>query len=137
MEFILRVGIPIYESLVCFAYNGLGGKLLKHFPEVVVEEEWFEIGEYSRLESFLKSKETDAEISKTMLRQLRAKQIAHGPTLRFSMPSSDKGIPISGSFNRWGLTFKRQSQFAEDDQTRILEFLSSLGLGTVENYSVE
>lgn len=137
MEFILRVGIPIYESLLCFAYSGLGEKLLEHFPEVVVEEEWFEIGEYSRLENFLQSEETDAEIRKTMLRQIRSKQIAHGPTLRFSMPSSDEGIPISGTFNRWGLTFMRPSQFAKHDRTRILEFLASLGHGTIEEYSGE
>lgn len=137
MEFILRVSIPIYDSLVCFAYSTLGVKLTEYFPGLVVEKEWFEIGEYSRLEDYLENNQTDAEIRKTMLRQIRSKQIAVGPTLRFSMPSSDEGIPISGTFNRWGLTFKRPSQFAEHDRTRILEFLASLGHGTVEEYSRE
>ncbi len=137
MEFILRVSIPIYDSLVCFAYCTLGVKLTEYFPGLAVEEEWLEIGEYSRLEDFLENKQTDAEIRRTMLRQIRLKQISQGPTFKFDMPSSDQGIPILGTFNRWGLTFKRPSQFAEHDRTRILEFLASLGHGTVEEYSRE
>lgn len=137
MEFIIRVGIPIYDSLVCFAYSGLAVKLSEHFPEVAIEEEWLEMIEYSRLEDFLRSNQTDAEIGKTMLRQMRSKQISHGPTSRFGIPSSDGGLAISGTFNRWGVTFKRSSPFGEPDRMKILQFLSSLEHGTIEEYSLE
>ncbi|WP_395751578.1 hypothetical protein [Prosthecobacter sp.] len=137
MDFILRVGIPIYDSLVCFAYSGLGAKLTETFPELTIGEDWFEIGEYSRLEDFLEDQQICADQRKDMLRQLRGKQIAQGPTLQFSMPSSDQGIPTSGTFNRWGVTFKRSLPFTEHDRTRILQFLTSLGHGAVEEYALD
>ncbi len=83
MDFILRVGIPIFDSLVCFAASGLIAKLTDAFPDLAIEEEWCEIGEYSRLESFVENNPVDTEIGKTMLRQLRTKQVSHGPTFRF------------------------------------------------------
>jgi hypothetical protein len=136
MTHICRLSIPIYETVLCLAYFGAADRLMRAFPEAVFEDEWLEISEYQRLERFLVQSETDATIGSTMLRQLRSKQLSHGPTLAFHLPPSEGEPMIRGSFNRWGFTFASNEAFGEPLRVRIFAFLQSFTIGTVECYTV-
>ena len=135
MTHVCRLSIPIYETVLCLAYSGAADRLLQSFPEAVLEDEWLEIAEYQRLECFLEQSETDATIGSTMLRQLRSKQLSHGPTLAFRLATSE-AAPIRGTFNRWGFTFTSDEAFGETTRLRIVTFLRSFGIGTTECYTI-
>ena len=132
MAHICRLTLEIHDSLLCIGYSAAAERLVQTFPDAVIGEEWFETGEYQRLEAHLASSGTDTSIARTMLRQLRSRQLAHGPTLLFSHPASE-GIPaFRGSFNRWGFTFTAQEALPEQLRTRMISFLESFGIGRVE-----
>lgn len=137
MTHIHRLEIPIYDSLLCLAYSGAGEKLRDAFPAAVMGEDWFEIGEYNRLEEFLREREVNRETAETMLRQIRSKQLSHGPTLMFEIPATETCPSIQGSFNRWGFTFRSSQPLPPEMDAAISTFLHSFGIGTVESYVQE
>ncbi|TLD70523.1 hypothetical protein FEM03_12420 [Phragmitibacter flavus] len=129
------MSIPIYETVLWLAYSGAADRLLQSFPEAVLEDEWLEVAEYQQLECLLEQSETDATIGSTMLRQLRSKQLSHGRTVAFRLATSE-AAPICGTFNRWGFTFTSEEAFGEATRLRIVVFLQSFGIGTMECYTI-
>ena len=133
-EYILKLEIPIYESALCLAYSKITVLLREAFPGFESIEEWAEVAEYERLQSFIAAGSVEKDVGEGMLKQLRTKQISHGPTFRFSIEAAD-GLPrIEGSHYRWGITFKRSSPFSESDDSSIRAFLNSLEVGQVKSW---
>lgn len=134
---VISLRIPIYDSLLCLSYSAVLAKLEESFPSIQVEEEWTEVAEYKRLEEFVRSENLDSDRGEMMLRQLRSKQISHGPSFRLSMSAFDGDPKIEVSHFRWGITFRRTAPFSDTDADSIATFLTSIGIGTVESYTNE
>lgn len=137
MANVIWLRIDIYDSVLCLAYSGTAERLIAAFPQTTFEDDWAEIAEYQTLEAFVRSKEMPGEQRETMLRQLRTKQISHGPTLRFSLQGPDDEKITRGSIFRWGITFRRNSEFTDEATVQLVQFLNSFGVGEVESYSDE
>ena len=132
-KYILRLDIPIYESELCLAYSKVSERLRKAFLGFESIEEWTELGEYERLQSAIAEGAISMDKGEEMLRQLRSKQISHGPSFRFSIEADDGAPRIEGSHNRWGITFQRAVPFSESDAALIHEFLSSFQVGQIKS----
>ncbi len=65
---VIKLRIPIYDSVLCLSYSSIRVGLEEAFPSIQSVEEWTEVGEYKRLEEFVRSKDLDPERCETMLR---------------------------------------------------------------------
>ncbi len=137
MKHISRLTIPINDSVLCLACSGAADRLLEAFPDAEINGEWVEVTEYRHFVNFLRENATDGATAETMLRQLRSKHIAHGPTCRFRIPASEIRQEIRGSFNRWGFTFTSLQPFHPVVLSQIKAFLDSFGIGEFECYTEE
>ncbi len=135
MTHVIQLSIPIYESMLCLAYSGPCDRLLQEFPAAILDDDWSEIGEYQALVDHLQTSDVSEKNREKMKAQIRAKQICHGPTIRFRLPGDHGTSEITGAIFRWGITFRSGEPFSETMRTTIEAFLKSFTIGTVESYS--
>ena len=129
----LRIQLEPWESgrFLCFDYSCIANYLHETFPEIE-SEDWSEVSEYQNIEKFLSTSDVDHERGQMMLRQIRTKHISNGPSIRFTIPASDGEPPITGCHRRWLVSFKRDIPFSIGDRDKIMNFLESLNVGSLE-----
>ena len=129
----IRIELKPYEPnrVLCFDTSGVSARLAERFPEVEFADEWGHVGEYRRLEAFLKTHDAPKERKDQMLAQIRTKAVSNGPVVYFTIPSLDSEA-ITGVIMPRRVGFKCDAGIAEPLKSKFVAFLESLELGEVE-----
>lgn len=71
MTYAHQLSIPIFESVLCLGFSGVGQRLCEVFPMAVCNGEWSQILEFRSLQNFVRDRNNvDQERGETMLRQM-------------------------------------------------------------------
>ncbi len=130
----IRCGLSYWsDSVATFDPEKVAMRLLKAFPEVIIDPRDRSELEVQRIRDFLEERYPSSEpneIKDVMLRQIQGKRRRNGPVYGFELPAGPTSI--TGLIARYGLDFWSDAVLDPSLQDRIVGFLKSLNLGTIK-----
>jgi hypothetical protein len=121
------------DSVATFDPEKVATRLLKAFPEAIIDPQDRSEAEVQRIRAFLEERYPSNEPSQTkdtVLRQIQGKQRRNGPEYGFQLPAGP--TRIRGLIARYRIDFSSDAALDQSLQDRIASFLNSLNLGSIK-----